>query len=397
MEDTDSMAIVATETGGLVPCVGGPHRLEDGSAAVKALRWLDVQGVARRFRALNPYDRRIVSGSIMKIEDLNFQNGSQRQVYCYAISAKRYALFELDANREPRLLLDKERGKWSDHGLGHLRNPTDPEGQSREWIGDIWRTMVRQALGLPASAPSFATLPAVGRVTVTSPAVLRAFRSLNERQPYARQIKPFNFLLTAHVSPFGHPPGVEPERFHLIAPYNPDPRDWPSVEWTDQYSGQTYRAVSGSGFSPSRDLAHVQNYADVLEAYAHHPEAKCADATGQPSGKQTVGLHFPRHVVIEQVRFIGKEANGMEDVEAGVVHSADEVFTEYVDARRDYWQTVVRPALQQASLNELQRETGLPRQTLVDARRNRRKVRSKTKQTVFAALCRLKYFPARKR
>jgi hypothetical protein len=36
MEDTDSMAIVATETGGLVPCTNGRYRTEDGQEAVKA-------------------------------------------------------------------------------------------------------------------------------------------------------------------------------------------------------------------------------------------------------------------------------------------------------------------------------------------------------------------------
>jgi hypothetical protein len=394
MEDTDSMAIVATETGGLIRCDGGPHRLSDNSPAVKALRWEDVRQIVKRFEGLNPYNRGIVSGSILKIEDVNFHDGRQRQLYCYAISAKRYALFELDATGEPRLLLDGGRGKWSEHGLGHLRNPSDPEGEDRNWIGQVWNSMIRRALGLSGSAPSFAALPAVGRITVTSPAVLRAFRSLNERRPYSRQIKPFNFLVTCHVSRFGHPPGTEPKQFHLIAPYNPNPSEWPGLEWTNQYTGKTYRAVSGNGLSPSRGFAHVQNYADVLEAYAYHPEAKCADAKGEPSGKQTVGLHFPRHVVIEQIRFIGKEANEMEDVEAGLVHSPDDVFTEYVDPRRDFWQTVVRPAVLRASLNELQRETGLPRQTLVDARRNRRKVRRRTRQIILAALNRLGYLRA---
>jgi hypothetical protein len=391
MEDTDSMAIVATKTGGLEPCVGGPHRCADGSAAVKALRWQDVQDIARRFEALNPYNRQIIGGSILKIEEVNFQSNRQRQIYCYAISAKRYALFELDASREPLLLLDKERGKWSDHGLGHLRNPTDPEGQSRGWIGEIWQSMIRQARGLPERAPSFASLPAVGRVTVTSPAVLRPFQSINQRKPYPQQIKPFNFLLTAHVSPGGHPKDAEPERFHLIAPYNPNPSDWPGIEWTDQYSGRTFRAVTGSALSPSRGVAHIKDYASVLEAYAYHPEAKCADATGAPSNEHTVGLHFPRHVVIEQIRYIGKEANEIEDVEAGLVHGADEVFTEYVDARRDFWQTVGRPAARRASIDELQRETGLPRQTIVDARLNRRTLRKKTKRLIYAALRKLGY------
>lgn len=231
------------------------------------------------------------------------------------------------------MLDKKERGKWSDTGLGHLRNPTDPEGQSREWIGEIWLNMNRRALGLSAPAPSFAALPADGRVSVTSPSVLRAFRVLNHRKPDPRQIKPFNFLLTAHLLPGGHPSDVEPEHFHLIAPYNPNPSEWAGLEWIDQYSasGRTFRAVTGEGVTASRGVAHIKDYASVIEEIAHHPESKCADAAGAPSDRGTVGLHFLRHVVIEQVRFIGKEANEIEDVEAGLVHSADEVQTEYID------------------------------------------------------------------
>jgi len=39
MCDTDSMAIVASEHGGLVPCKGGPYRMSDGTEAIKALSW----------------------------------------------------------------------------------------------------------------------------------------------------------------------------------------------------------------------------------------------------------------------------------------------------------------------------------------------------------------------
>ncbi len=42
MEDTDSMAIVATEHGGLVPCFGGPFEMKDGRRAIKALSWQQV-------------------------------------------------------------------------------------------------------------------------------------------------------------------------------------------------------------------------------------------------------------------------------------------------------------------------------------------------------------------
>ena len=92
MEDTDSMAIVATEHGGLVRCPGGPFEMKDGHSAVKALSRAQVEGISRRFARLNPYS--ITSRSILKIERDNFDpiTGSQRQLYCFAISAKRYAL-----------------------------------------------------------------------------------------------------------------------------------------------------------------------------------------------------------------------------------------------------------------------------------------------------------------
>jgi hypothetical protein len=95
MEDTDSMAIVATETGGLVPCIGGPHRLPDGSPAVKALRWKDVGKPSHDgLRRSIPTTGGLSAVPFWKIEDVNFQNKKQRQIYCYAVSAKRYALCE---------------------------------------------------------------------------------------------------------------------------------------------------------------------------------------------------------------------------------------------------------------------------------------------------------------
>jgi hypothetical protein len=58
--DTDSAMIVSTKDRGLVPCAGGPHRLENyqapsGNAAIKALSWAEVEGIRERFEALNPW------------------------------------------------------------------------------------------------------------------------------------------------------------------------------------------------------------------------------------------------------------------------------------------------------------------------------------------------------
>jgi hypothetical protein len=79
MEDTDSMAIVATKRGGLVPCPGGPHRMHDGRAALKSLSWSDVQKISDAFRTLNPYDHRVVSSSVLEIEKDNFDPITRQQ------------------------------------------------------------------------------------------------------------------------------------------------------------------------------------------------------------------------------------------------------------------------------------------------------------------------------
>jgi hypothetical protein len=65
-----------------------------------------VAEIAKAFEALNPYDRVAVPASILKIEGDNFDpvTGEQRQLWCLAISAKRYALFLRDDHGEPQLL-----------------------------------------------------------------------------------------------------------------------------------------------------------------------------------------------------------------------------------------------------------------------------------------------------
>jgi len=375
MEDTDSMTIVATPHGGVVPCNGGPHRLEDGREAIKALSWKQVGELSDRFGLLNPYDRNAISGSILKIEDDNFDpiTRKQRQLYCVAISAKRYALFLRGKNGVPFLLRREENNnedRWSEHGLGHLLNPTDPDSEDRDWIAQAWLNIVNNALGLPTRNLAFDHLPAVGRITISSPAVIRPLTNLNEGKSYPDQIKPFNFLLTCHVNSLGHPPGTDPERFHLIAPYESDSKRWLKTDWIDQYTGKKYR-ITTAGYHGTRQTARVKTYGDVLREYEFHPEAKCADAKGNPCGKQTIGLLQRRHVRIEQIKYIGKESNSLEDVESGMIHTAQGIYTEYPDPRRDEWQTKILPALKKAKLGELVTMSGMSRRALIDLRAGR--------------------------
>jgi hypothetical protein len=376
MEDTDSMAIVASQHGGLVPCPGGPYKGADGCEAIRALTWAQVDEIVELLDRLNPYDREAVKDPILKIEADNFdpKTEEQRQLWCLAISAKRYALFLRDRNGEPVLLrkdFNNEGDRWSEHGLGHLLNPSDPTGDDRSWIAHAWLGIVRRSLGLTAAPLLIADRVAVGQITVSSPDVLRPLAKLNAGKPYEQQIKPFNFILSCHVAPFGHPVGADPERFHLIAPYETDPRKWLALPWIDQYSSKQYR-ISTTLATSTRQIARVKSYGDVLEEYEFHEEAKCADASGAPCGKQTMGLLQRRHVTIESTTPIGKESNKLEEVEEGAIAGAGDVYTEYPDPRRDEWTRTILPELRRISLSELEAESDLDRRTLQRIRAGQR-------------------------
>ena len=167
------------------------------------------------------------------------------------------------------------------------------------------------------------------------------------------------------LKPFGHPPGVDAERFQLIAPYEADSREWLKKTWTDKYSGSDYR-ITTTGHHGDRHTARVKTYGEVLREYEIHPESKCADASRKPCGKQTVGLLQRRNVRIDQIKYIGKESTSLEEVEAGLEHSAENVYTEYVDSRRDESQTKILPALRKLPPPILVKMSGLSPTTIKD-------------------------------
>lgn len=169
---------------------------------------------------------------------------------------------------------------------------------------------------------------------------------------------PFNFLLTAHVRPFGHPSGVDPAHFQLIAPYTSDARQWTKIAWTDRYTGRRYR-IATTGATGGDGIARVRTYRDVIAEYRIHPEAKSAGPDGEPCGAATIGLLGRRDIVAGRIRYIGKESNALEDVDADLVHAVEDVSTEYGDSRRDAWTVELLPRLRGASTAVIARELGV--------------------------------------
>jgi hypothetical protein len=273
--------------------------------------------------------------------------------------------------------------KWSEHGLGHLLNPEDPEVPNKEWIKQVWEDIVREALRRPRSPLPWLDRPAVSRLAVSSPALLRPFATVNAWKPYADQVKPFGFMLLAHVAAGGYPAGVDATRFQLVSPYEPDARQWRKRRWLELYSGRSYFISTGSVSAP--DTVRVKTYRDVVAEYRFHPEAKSCGPDGTPCSRQTVGLLQRRPVVATRVAYIGKESNRLEEVEAGLVHTDDAVYNAYHERPDTTWEQDVLPALQSIPVSHLMQATGLARST-IKAIRNGHAAANRSTRTALTAV-----------
>jgi hypothetical protein len=131
-------------------------------------------------------------------------------------------------------------------------------------------------------------------------------------------------------------------------------------------------------------VAWVQTYWNMLAAFRTHPDAKSAGPDGRPCDRATVGLLGRRVVRTAYLVHLGKEANKLEEVEAGLEHDPDEVWTAYADPRRDPWRTLVLPALRRMPMAELE-ELGMHRRSLFAIRAGERLPHPRNRQRLVAA------------
>lgn len=309
--DTDSMAIAKPDAMGS----------DDFTDRVKVVvGWFD---------ALNPY---AFDASILKIEDVNYGLGSDRlePLFCLAVSSKRYALFNLDANGQPVMR------KVSAHGLGHLLPPYEEadapahfptpdksvlkDGTER-WHCDLWHQIVTTAIAGHSDQVALDYHPAMSeparsRYGATSPDLLRWFKSYNANRAYSDQVKPFGFMLAfsvgftaametiVTVARKSRPKKVAPIK--PIAPYERDGRKAAAMA----FDRETGKAVPASS---------LRTYAEALCQYHISPEAKFLN--GDFLDKS---MTHRRHVHMAHVQHIGKEAHDWER-HAMLGMSADDV------------------------------------------------------------------------
>jgi hypothetical protein len=291
--DTDSAAIVSTEHGKEIPMPGWAQPL-------KAVSWGEVRNIVDKFASLNPYDHKLIPGSILKIHKLNWdRNKKRRQLFGYAIAAKRYALHTKTGN-------DIEIVEPKAHGLGYFYPPKDsPERWTHEtpqWIFEAWDWIIRGVLGLERTKPAWFDLPVMMKLTLSTPH--HALRNL-AKGPLTR---PNNFMMIPQVCRFGCPANVDPSKFTLLTPFSSDRGQWMSAKCINIYDPESPVYELTNDYDGRRVL--VKNFFMLLDSYQNHPEAKSLGPDGKPCEFDTQGLLQRAHIVANWPPiYIGKESD----------------------------------------------------------------------------------------
>jgi hypothetical protein len=391
--DTDSMAVVASGNGELIACPGGNHRLPDGREAIKALTWADACGLSEKFSRLNPYDRDTVTTSILKIEDVNFvdfdSSKSLRQVLIYSISSKRYALFTQTDNG---IQIEKASG----HGLGFLYQPKPGVDEKKEapiWVVEAWDWLLRKSLNLSFDNPEWLNLPAMRRIVIRTPEILKALQERQKRLLYRDRTKCFNFVSSPILDKFsGYPAGIDKHRFSLVAPIAPDSSDWRKIAWVNIYDGKRYWLVDTPDSLSPNNLLRASTYGDVAGQYTRQFEAKCLGPDGNSCRKDTTGLLQRMPVVAaKEFRFIGKETNRKweeeEDISRSIVDSQSQEYrpeeTKHMVSDSALKNEMDSPL--PVSDRELSKITGVNRETIRAIRKGKR-VRKSTAIRIWIAV-----------
>jgi len=284
--DTDSLVVVGSKDGGLVPCDGGAERLANGKPGVRALCYKQVERIRRDFESLNPY--RPGSGPLVKLEDQNFAADQKTRIdlWFYGVSEKVYALFTCDESSEPVIR------KYSAHALGQYQSPIAGD-KTRDWIVEAWRHKTGRAFGCRAQPFRWEAQPALAQLTLSTLSVIK---------PYAQNpnIRPFDFLLVATPTRSL----ADLAAGHTVCCGNSRPScllfDDPAA-WKDQ----AWRCLRCAAPIPS---LRFRSYGSVLHGTLDSFEIKRLYADGSEPGEHTMrGLTIARPVRVESIVLIGKE------------------------------------------------------------------------------------------
>jgi len=242
------------------------------------------------------------------------------------------------------------------HGLGYLYPPKDrPEDDSddNDWILEAWHWVLEGEVARPRPAPEWFSIPAMMRMTVSTPAILGMLKGFT---------KPFNFVHVPLLFPNLYPPGKDASNFSLIMPFSKDRDQWLNTKAIDTHSGKQH-PISLLDPKGVTKAIEVKCYGNILGAYREHPEAKFLGRDGNPCDSLTRGLLRRSHIIADKHRYIGKETSRRWE-QGDDLSMVDFRCAEYSDGK-----TVAdgetRDRIRKIGIRKIARETGIDKETVL--------------------------------
>ncbi len=324
-----------------------------------------VQEVVDWFGGLNPYDKQ---GSILQVEDVNYDPQTNRlcPLYCYAVSAKRYTLFNQGDEDVPIIR------KASAHGLGHLIAPytgplPHPELGSigvNLWQHDVWQAVLRAVLNNHPNQIQYdyhpaLQQPAFQRYGATSPQLLKWMKHFNNGKSYRECVKPFGFMMAplARTGAFASVPndrlmtaitrGAPPKK-KAAKPISTFDRD------LSQAAGKVIDRETGETVS----IDQLRTTAEALALFHLSTEDKFENGAPWDTGSTK-----RRHVHVTEVTLIGKEANKVGD--AGEIDPVIGAVAKFSQSRAEVQLWVENTYAITQQVGEVADQHGLQRLTMI--------------------------------
>ncbi|WP_018148026.1 hypothetical protein [Henriciella marina] len=275
-----------------------------------------IDAVRGWFEPLNPY---AFEGSILQAEDENFSrekdaagNKQRLPLFAYAVSAKRYALFNKNADGSIDLR------KTSAHGLGLYVLPYEapPESgwkknsKSEFWHEQVWERICLAALNGEDDKLNFVGIegfnkPAASRYAATKPNLLEWFADYNQARDYPDQIRPFTFMLSFQLDEMEFIKARNAGDAEALA-FASDPRPASPYE-TDVVRAATRAFDRTTGQSVRHEW--LRTYESTLAGYHLRDEAKFLGGV-----KTQRGALKRRHIDAFAIQQVGKEAHDWEEI-----------------------------------------------------------------------------------
>nr|BAL53903.1 hypothetical conserved protein [uncultured prokaryote] len=345
--DTDSIAIVADQKRGAIEYTDH-HKVR---RSLPVLGHEDVHEIVAKFEALNPYDKQVIPGSILKIEATHGQLPPLLRIHPRTYSLREGETAPLkgylawDRARGHMVFLPKENARQEDIPMAQLwilavaakryvliletkgyailvkntelvlGNFLDPK-RDEEWVKTFWLTAFAQArYGADTTWPGHWTeTPALVRFTLNTPALLNWVEPYNRGKSTRMGLKPFNFMVHAFINPLGTHEAWKDA--NLVAPYT-TPEKAKNIRWLDLKTGKFVHIDVWSDYGAESGDVNVKSYADQADEYLQSAEPKyIALGDKRPGDTRAIGVLAHITVRAKRINVVGKETSIREEKQA---------------------------------------------------------------------------------